>query len=135
MSWNTEFSASINLDHSADKIANVILDAERLPTWNPAFTHVGPQRNDGKYPLVVQRILRGTLEYSRIGKEITCHIMIPGLTEESTFTLTSNGTGTTVTHTVRQRGRLSAIIGTHEASLVPNKRLTRLAHLLNSTRQ
>ena len=129
----TNSFASITLNHSPQSIIRVLRDAEKLPTWNPAFTHVGPVKPDLTYPVTVQKLFKGTLAYSQPNPntlEVT--ISIPGLTENSTFTLIPQEAGTKVTHFIRQHGFLSAVIGEHEASLVPKKRLTRLAHTLNA---
>lgn len=84
--------------------------------------------------MTVRSLLKGKLTYTQPSPDvITFHIEIPGLAEESTFTLIPDTHGTTVTHTINQHGVLTAIIGDHEASLVPHKRLTRLAQILNNS--
>ncbi len=108
-------------------------DAERLPAWNPAFSHVGPRNADGAHDVTVHRFLKGTLKCDRPTTQvIEFHIVIPGLTEKSAFTLQPQRNGTQITHTITQVGPSVAIIGSQEASFVPAKRLTRLAQTLDN---
>lgn len=133
MSHTTAHFAAATLHHPPQSIIRALRDAEKLPTWNPAFTHVGPVQPDGTHPVTVQRILKGTLTYSQPNPHtLELTINIPGLTERSTFTLAPQEAGTKVTHSITQHGFLAAVIGDHEASLVPGKRLTRLSHTLNN---
>ena len=133
MSYKTENSASITLNHDPQRVIDTLLEVEKLPSWNPALTYVGPADPRGKHPITVQNLLKGNLVYKHPNPHyLELNITIPGLTERSTFTLMSQGIGTRVTHTVFQHGFLSAVIGDHEASLVPSKRLTRLAHILDN---
>ncbi|KQB84822.1 hypothetical protein [Corynebacterium lowii] len=90
----------------------------------------------------VHNLLKGTLRYlphSEAAEGVAMLIEIPGLTEFSTWNLRplthNTATPTTeVTHRIQQRGPLARLIGQHEASLVPGKRLHRLAALLESAR-
>lgn len=131
MSWNTDFSATLLIPHPPTAIAGTLVDAERLPEWNPAFTHVGTRREDGTHPLVVHGILRGVLTCHPSGDKVRFGITIPGLTEHSVFIMEPGRDGTVVTHRVQQRGALSSVIGAREVALVPHKRLSRLAETLN----
>lgn len=133
MSYITKNSSALILNHHPQRILDTLLEAEELPTWNPAFTHVGPADPNGAHPVTVQNFLKGTLTYAQPSPySLELDIKIPGLTEHSTFTFKPQGTSTRVVHTVIQRGFLSAVIGDHEASLVPGKRLNRLARILDN---
>ncbi|QDZ43513.1 hypothetical protein FQV43_03585 [Corynebacterium sp. sy039] len=104
----------------------VLLDAQTLPQWNPAFSRVGTTQQPGVYSLTVHHFLSGKLCYIEIDNPITLEISIPGLIEHSNFFLSATSAGTLVKHSVQQKGRLASIIGQREASLVPAKRLNRL---------
>ena len=134
MSLKTQNSAVIILEHDPSMIRKILLDISNLSTWNPAFSNIGPEDSDGAHPVTVRSLLKGKLTYTQPSPDvITFHIEIPGLTEESTFTLIPDTRGTTVAHTINQHGVLTAIIGNHEASLVPHKRLTRLTQIVNNS--
>lgn len=115
-------------------IRNVLLDIDNLCAWNPAFSHVGSAGFGGAYPITVRNLLKGELVFIHPTPDVVrFNIKVPGLIEESTFFLSPEPSGTKITHTVNQRGVLVRIIGNHEASLVPHKRLARLTHTLNTT--
>ena len=133
MSYMTKHTATAILNHHPGRIFEALLDAEELPTWNPAFTHVGPAGPNGSHPVTVQKLLKGTLTYAQPNHHcLELDITIPGLVEHSIFTLKPQGGSTRVTHTVTQRGFLCTVIGDHEASLVPGKRPNRLARILDN---
>ncbi|MSS45335.1 hypothetical protein FYJ43_04605 [Cutibacterium sp. WCA-380-WT-3A] len=130
MSLVSDYSATITVAASRAAILNVLLDATHLPDWNPAFTSVTPA-NDGAWHVRALGILSGTLTYSTSSDaDLVMSIVIPGLSERSTWTITKLSGGATVTHRVVQEGVLTRVIGSSEASLVPGKRLSRLADYL-----
>lgn len=134
MSLTMHYSATTTLKHDPYIIRQVLLNIDNLAAWNPAFSHVEPAEPDGTHPITIHNLLKGKLTHAQPTPNVVrFQIKIPGLTEESTFTLSPNTHGTKVTHTINQRGFLTTIIGNHEASLVPHKRLTRLTHTLNAT--
>lgn len=127
MSLISDFSASVTVPASRSDILDTLLDATHLPDWNPAFTSVTPS-SDGAWHVQALGVLGGTLNYvTDAGSDLAMNITIPGLYEHSTWQLEELGNGTRVTHRVTQKGPLTRIIGHSEASLVPGKRLSRLA--------
>lgn len=134
MTWNMDFGTETTIHATGEEVMGVLADVEGLPAWNPAFTWVGPQQDDGAHSLIVQRVLRGSIRMTKSGATVDYAIEIPGLVEHSTFRIDDNVDGTTrVTHRVQQAGPLSRLIGAREASLVPGKRLDRLERVLAGT--
>lgn len=131
MSCKTVNDAVITVNYDPELVERVLLDAERLPTWNPAFTEVIPRETAGEYDVVIHRRVKGVMTQVRLDERtISFHIAIPGLREDSTFRIDQTGRGTEVRHTVTQEGLLASLIGDEEASRVPGKRLGRLARAL-----
>nr|VDG64200.1 Uncharacterised protein [Streptococcus thermophilus] len=127
----------IKIDANQNAILAVLTDVEGLPSWNPAFSFVGPRRADGSHPLTVQKVFKGSIAAAAserpTGYVVDFDIVIPGLRERSSFLIEPQLDGTTrVTHWISQAGTLSAVIGEREAALVPGKRLARLAALLET---
>ena len=132
MSSVSDFSESIFISASRADVLDVLLDAARLPDWNPAFTSV-VSSDRGKFRVRALGILSGTLTYGEeSGADLAMHIAIPGLSERSTWVISEVRGGVKVTHRVIQEGPLVRVIGSGEAALVPGKRLSRLAEHLTS---
>ena len=130
MSLVSDFSATITVTASRSEILDVLVDATHLPDWNPAFTSVTPA-SDGTWHVRALGVLPGTLAYATDGgSDLAMNIAIPGLSERSTWEITEFPGGSRVTHRVVQEGALTRVIGSGEASLVPGKRLSRLADYL-----
>lgn len=130
MSLVADFSATITVAASRSEILDVLLDATHLPDWNPAFTSVTPASGD-VWNVRALGVLSGTLIYTTDGDaDLVMNIAIPGLSERSTWAITEFLGGARVTHRVVQEGALTRVIGSAEASLVPGKRLSRLAEYL-----
>lgn len=126
----SDFSATITVAASRADILDVLLDATHLPDWNPAFTSVTPASN-GSWHVRALGILPGTLTYSTYSDaDLAMNIVIPGLSEHSTWMIKDFPGWARVTHRVVQEGALTRVIGSAEASLVPGKRLSRLADYL-----
>lgn len=132
MSWKMINDATEVIYHDVRSICYQILDAHNLPAWNPAISSVEASDCTGVFLISVRGLLKGTLTYAQPNpRTINMSMSLPGLTEESTFTLSPQPGGTRVTHTISQWGLLAAIIGRTEVSLVPAKRLARLARYLD----
>ncbi|WP_084360222.1 SRPBCC family protein [Janibacter anophelis] len=130
MSFTSDVDAVVTVHHEPRRVAAVLMDAERLPAWNPAFTSVTAGPGSAYRVHALGGALRGTLEYVDGTADIAMLITVPGLREESTWVLEVSGSGTRVTHRIRQQGALVPLIGAKEAAMVPHKRLARLqAHL------
>lgn len=115
-------------------IAETLLDPLGLPGWNPLFRELRGRREPrvGEvYELVLSIGLRGSFSYTsqeanRVG--MTWHV--PGLREESSWTLRGVAGGTVVTHRLERTGSFAALIG-HGIRGVADLRLERLAATLD----
>lgn len=130
MSSISDFSATTTVPASRTAVLDTLLDATHLPAWNPAFTSVTPASN-GNWQVQVLGLFRGSLTYvADKDSDLAMKIVVPGLSEHSTWEVKELPNGTRVTHRVIQEGPLTRLIGSSEASLVPGKRLARLAQYL-----
>ncbi|WP_273412380.1 hypothetical protein [Corynebacterium appendicis] len=135
MSWKSDNETMLIIRAPKEEIASVVTDVPFLPQWNPAFSSVGKRREDGSWPVSVHKIVSGSIRCEIDGDAVRFAIDIPGLVERSEFLLESVSNDVTrVSHRVRQSGPLSALIGDEEASLVPGKRLARLARVVEKER-
>ena len=134
MSLTSDFDGVATLHHSASRITEVLRAAVRLPEWNPAFSSVTTASGAAYRVHALGGLLKGTLEYLDDARGVAMLITLPGLREESTWVLEESGSGTRVTHRVRQQGTLVPLIGAQEAAMVPHKRLARLRSHLSGAR-
>ncbi len=115
---------------SIDEILGTLLDATRLPEWNPAFVSVrGPATAErgSVYELRAIKALRGEFRYSHVSRNrVETRWDVPGLAEVASWDLgDSDGSRTLVTHAVSRTGPLGALLaGTLES--LPKLRLDRL---------
>lgn len=132
VAWATDYSASSLVPASPEVITSLLADAPMLPSWNPALSSVSSTAEDGRYDVRVHGLLRGELSCRAERDAVFMTVAVPGLTEISSWILDPDVEGqpgshcTLVTHRVRQRGVLTALIGRREAQQVPGKRLSRL---------
>ncbi len=103
--------ATVQIRGSVEQIRAVLLDAARLPDWNPAFLSLGPAAPDGSYPIRVRGGLRGRFRYTLTEKlrlESAWHV--PGLAETNYWELSPTGDGTTVEHGFVHTGPVGAVM-------------------------
>lgn len=119
------------IDAPLGRIRELLLDAERLPEWNPAFWSVEPPPRDDAatdHAIVVRPGLHGTWCYTRVDdRRIDAVWQVPGLRETGTWLLEPDGaSATTVTHAFSQNGTLARLLaGAYRG--VAGLRLDRLA--------
>ncbi|QPK78677.1 hypothetical protein G7Y31_09005 [Corynebacterium lizhenjunii] len=132
MSSTSNFAAEHTIAAPLTAIYSTLCDIENTPSWNPAFTSAKATSTPGKFSIQALGLLRGTLELYQQADTVRMTITLPGLREESSWHLSSQGARTRVRHEIFQQGPLVALIGQHEASLVPGKRLSRLEQVVTT---
>lgn len=134
----TSHSSTTVIPAAPAAIADLLASPGDLPGWNPALTRASggrktPAAAGDTVSVTVLRVLRGTLEYLEVTPErVAMDIRVPGLREESEWTMEQAEGGTRVTHTLTQTGNLAGAIA-HQAAVVPSLRLARLKEQIRPT--
>ncbi|WP_327291159.1 SRPBCC family protein [Streptomyces sp. NBC_01198] len=120
---------------SRAQVHALLLDALRLPEWNPAFLAIAGSRTPTvgeDYDLRTLPNLRGTFRYTEITADrVRMEWTVPGMREHCEWVLRDTGTGTRVDHAVTRSGPLAAVLR-HSLADLPGLRLDRLAETLPS---
>lgn len=109
-----------------DFVAAALHDGSTLDRWNPAI-RVIEMRAPGEYAIKAHG-LSGRLSYVRSSTSagVTMQLVVPGLTEEGSWTLEPSLFGTRVEHSIQWKGPLAHLIGSGEMRRVPALRIARL---------
>ncbi|HEX8095208.1 SRPBCC family protein [Jatrophihabitans sp.] len=110
---NDLMTATVRIQAPAAAVLDVLLDAERLPDWNPAFLTVAPASpgTPGSHPIRVRGGLAGTYRYTEAGPlRVEATWEVPGLSETNYWSLRAEGGETVVEHGFRHRGMLAAVL-------------------------
>jgi hypothetical protein len=103
--------ASVRIRGSIEQIRGVLLDAEKLPSWNPAFLSIGPAGPDGAYPIRVRPGLRGVFRYLRTDRlRLESSWRVRGLSETNYWSVQPDGDQTLVEHGFAQHGPIATIL-------------------------
>jgi hypothetical protein len=124
----TEPRAEIRVQAPVGAVSEMLLDAGRLPDWNPAFLAVAPAQAGapGCHSIRVRGGLAGTFRYSHVSaRRIEAVWQVRGLTETSYWSLREDGTGTIIEHGFAHRGILAAALRGAFATAA-DQRLSRL---------
>ncbi|MDQ1742656.1 MAG: hypothetical protein QOE23_995 [Pseudonocardiales bacterium] len=105
--------ARVLIQAPAAAVSEVLLDALRLPSWNPAFLAVAPASggSEAAYPIRVRGGMAGTFRYTRVdARRIEAAWQVRGLSETNYWTLQPDGGTTMVEHGFRHRGALATLL-------------------------
>lgn len=101
------------LSASPHEIRAVLLDPLRLPDWNPAFATIsGPaEAGIGRDYRITARGLPGEFSYTAIEPlTVGWTWRVPGFVEVGTWTMTANGSSTSVRHEFVHSGPLATVL-------------------------
>jgi carbon monoxide dehydrogenase subunit G len=111
-------AATVLIQAPPAAIREVLLDAQGLAEWNPAFLEVAPA-SDGTeaehlrpvHPIRVRGGLAGTFRYTRVdAQRIESTWQVRGLSETNYWILRPDADATVVEHGFRHRGVLAAAL-------------------------
>lgn len=126
----SELVANLEVPHSAEAVAAVLLNISRLPEWNPAlleaFTSETRASAGQSFDVATRLPGKATLRYDAVSPQrIVWELRVTGGLEVGEWLLTPVGDGTRVTHVMRHSGAVFALLQ-RSMRQVPEWRLERL---------